>query len=123
MMELNNYKIGLASRTYDLDGAVMIAPIPGDTDIREQSRRTTRTKTLDGGCIITDGGVAAGDRTFTVAIPSDRAMWVVLSALFSASQWVTVSTDEACYLAKIERLKDQGDQISLSILIKEDLTV
>jgi hypothetical protein len=123
MSELNNFKIGLASYAYDVDGAVMIAPLPGDTDVRQSERRVTRTKTLDGGCIITDGGVAAGDRTFTIVSQSNKTLWDLIRSMHEDAQWVTVSTDEACYLAKIERIQEQDGKINLSILIKEDLTV
>jgi hypothetical protein len=123
MDALNNYRIGVASRTYDLDGAVMLVPLPGDTAIRAGERRVTRTKTLDGGCVITDGGVSAGDRTFDVVVQSDRTLWGLLWALFQAAQWVTVTTEESCFLAKLQRISEQDGKISMNILIKEDLTV
>jgi len=118
----NNYKIGLASRTYNADGAMIINPLPQYTNIRDKVRRVSRTKTLDGGVVITDGGVSAGDRTFDIAFASDDTKWGILQALFSNALWVTVSTDEACFLGKLEKIKEQDGKISMSVLIKQDLT-
>lgn len=117
------YNVGLASQSYDIDGAFMLAPIPGTAEIKGAQRRATRTKTLDGGCVITDGGISAGDRTFTLSVPSSLSLWAGLWSLFNAAQWVTVSTEEACFLAKIDRLTDREGQINVGILIKEDLTI
>ena len=118
----NNYKIGLASRTYNTDGAMIINPLPQDTNVRDQMRRVSRTKTLDGGVVITDGGVSAGDRTFDIALASDNTKWGILQALFNNALWVTVSTDEACFLAKINNIAEADGKIRINILIKEKLT-
>lgn len=122
-MGSDNYQIGLASRTYLQNGAVIIKPIPGDTDIRSAERRVSRVKTLDGGCAITDGGVSAGDKTFSISLQSDKTVWDLMNGIFKNASWITVSTDESCYLAKIENIKEAAGKIVLSILIKEDLGV
>jgi hypothetical protein len=119
----NNYLIGLSSRTYMLNGAVLIKPLPGDTDIRSGERRVSRVKTLDGGCVITDGGISAGDKTFNIALQSSKTMWDLINGIHKNAQWVIVSTDESCYLAKIASVKEGNGKITINILIKEDLIV
>lgn len=121
-MTNNNFIVGIASRTYDAAGAVVLKPDTQGTTLRGGERRLTRTKTLDGGVVITDGGVAAGDKTLELRITSDRTLWQTLRALSEDALWVTVSTDEACYLAKIERISESDGQIKMTIMVKEDLS-
>lgn len=121
MIANHNYMIGLASYAYDADGDLMIAPLYEDTSIRAMERRLSRVRTLDGGCVITDGGLTAGDRSFTLVCQSDSAIWSVLRNL-SAGSWITVATDEGCYLAKLERINEQNGKITCGIMIKDDLT-
>ncbi len=116
------FKIGLASRLYDSAGALMVDPLPEDTKIRENSRRLTRTKTLDGGVVISDGGFSHGDRTFDLAVSSTAALWTALWTLLQNSSWIIVSTDEACFLAKMEDLRESNGKIFLKILLSESLT-
>ncbi len=116
------YKIGLASRLYDSAGALMVDPLPEDTQIRENTRRLTRTKTLDGGVVITDSGFSHGDRTFDLVIASTPALWSVLWSLFQNSSWITVATEESCFLAKMEDLKERSGKITMKILVSEVLT-
>lgn len=117
----HNYCIGLASYTYDADGDIIIAPLYEDTDIRSSDRRLSRTKTLDGGVVITDGGRAAGDRTFSIACQSEESIWNTLRGI-AANTWVTVSTDEACFKGKVQSLKEQNGKISITIMIESDMT-
>jgi len=115
-------KIGLASRLYDSAGALMVDPLPEDTQIRENTRRLTRTKTLDGGVVISDSGFSHGDRTFEVAVASTEILWSSLWAIFKNSSWITVSIEEGCFLAKMEDLKERNGKITMKILISETLT-
>lgn len=117
----NNYQIGLSSRTYMIGGAVILSPLPDSTDIRSAERRVSRTKTLDGGCVITDGGISAGDKTFKITLQSSKTMWDLIRGIFTGALWVTISTDESCYLAKIQNIKEANGKITMTILIKEDL--
>lgn len=118
----HNYAIGLASYAYDVDGDIMIAPLYEDTSIRGMERRLSRIKTLDGSCVINDGGITAGDRSFTVVCQSDSGIWTALRNM-AAGSWITVSTDEACFLAKLERISEQNGKITCDIMIKSDLTI
>ena len=113
--------IGLCSYTYDTDGDLMIAPLYEDTSIRGMERRLSRVKTLDGGCVITDGGLTPADRSFTLVFESDSVIWSALRNL-AAGSWITVSTDEGCFLSKLERINEQNGKITCGIMIKSDLT-
>jgi hypothetical protein len=115
--------IGIASQNYDADGNCTFLPLPDATETRGNDRRLDRTKTLDGGVVITDGGLATGDRSMSISITADEDLWTVLWNIFSTDTWITISTDEACFLAAIQSLKVQDDKIKLNIMVKEDLTV
>ena len=117
----HNYAIGLASYSYDVDGDIMIAPLHEDTDIRSAERRLSRVKTLDGGVVITDGGRAAGDRTFSIACQSEESIWNTLRGI-AANSWVTVSTDEACFKGKVQKLSEKNGKITIELMIESDLT-
>lgn len=122
MSEANhNYCIGLASYSYDADGDIMIAPLYEDTDIRDAERRLSRVKTLDGGVVITDGGRTAGDRTFSIACQSEETVWNTLRGI-AANSWVTVSTDEACFKGKVQKLSEKNGKITIEVMIESDLT-
>lgn len=117
-----NYAIGIAATTYLSDGAIILHAHPEDTQIRDMSRRIQRTKTLDGGCVITDGGASAADRTLSIAANADEALWNIIRNIYTQALWVTVATDEACFLAKIEKIQNRGGKIAITILIYQDLT-
>jgi hypothetical protein len=60
--------IGIATQTYDLDGARVFRKANRDIELRNRTgaRRVSRTATLDGGCVISDMGFSDADRDFTV---------------------------------------------------------
>jgi hypothetical protein len=43
-------------------------------------------------------------------------------ALFQATQWVTVTTHEGCWLAVIESVKEDSGKIIIKILVSEKLS-
>ncbi|NIC05271.1 hypothetical protein [Billgrantia bachuensis] len=59
--------IGLAARTFDPQGALLL-PGHGDNDTGSLRRRVTRAATLDGGVAITNRGYSAADRTLTLSL-------------------------------------------------------
>lgn len=110
--------IGLASQLVDASGSFVLSVLP-DTKAREGFRRVERRTTLDGGVVITDNGFAHGDRTLYLQIASSESLWAALWSFFTASATVTVSTDDGCYLAVIERMLDQNGVIEIVVLLQE----
>lgn len=113
--------IGLASYSYLADGAVILPALP-KTDIRKGERRTSRTKTLDGGVVITDSGYADGDRTFTIEVKSSLSMWNKVWAIFKSSTLITVTTDDGAFSGSANSIKDDGTMIVIEILLKAKLS-
>lgn len=114
-------KIGLASQLYNTDGDFILAVLP-ETQTREGLRRVTRRKTLDGGVVITDGGFAHGDRDLSIRIMSSEALWAKLWTFFQAVLTVTISTDDGCYVASLEKISENNGEIYLSIMLKEKIS-
>jgi len=114
-------KIGIASQTYMADGGFLLTLFP-DTQARAGSRRVSRTKTLDGGVVITDSGFAHGDRNISISIPSSSSLWARLWALFQTALLITISMDDGCFSGAPDNIQDNGDKIIMNVLIKEKIS-
>lgn|SRR5574343_198663 len=110
--------IGLASQLMNESGDFVLSVLP-NTQLRENTRRVQRRKTLDGGVVITDGGFAHGDRTLQVQIASTEALWAALWAFFQTALMVTVATEDGCYLAALEDMSERDGVIGIKILLQE----
>lgn len=115
------YKIGLSSYLYSETGSMMLMP-QDMPKMREGSRRVSRSKTLDGGVVITDSGYCDGDRTFSINTESTEAKWGVLWTLMKDHSLIVVCTDEGAFSGVLESVRDYGDKISINILIKAKLS-
>lgn len=114
-------KIGIASQLFNASGAYMLDILP-DADLRAGQRRISRSKTLDGGVVITDSGFAHGDRTLRINVKSSLVDWQGLWALFQDTALIYISMDDGCYSGVMESLADKGDKIAMTIFLKEKLT-
>jgi hypothetical protein len=59
--------IGLAARSFDPEGALLL-PEHADNDTGSLRRRVARAATLDGGVAITNRGYSPADRTLTISL-------------------------------------------------------
>ena len=85
----------------------------------EQTRRMTRTPTLDGGVTIYDGGFNFGDWTLDISIPNITSVQHNIAQFLTQNIGnVSVSTDEGMFVGFIEKYKGDGDA-SMSILIEK----
>ncbi|MDO9112046.1 MAG: hypothetical protein Q7U40_15410 [Desulfatirhabdiaceae bacterium] len=90
---------------------------------REGSRRLSRTATLDGSAVITDGGVTDADRGFdftTTQVPEDirEALW----AMFQREDLVHLSCPEGVFAGYLQRVKITASDVKISFMICEKLT-
>lgn len=117
------YLIGLAPKYYDAeDIGFMFRPLP-ETRITENSRRITRTKTLDGGVVINDSGFSHGDRSFTVVVASTEALFDSLWQLFQDHAELICTTSEGAFAAHLQDIKNDSGKITMTILIEEKLSI
>ncbi|CAH1044572.1 hypothetical protein [Halomonas sp. TD01] len=92
------YLIGLAARSYDPLGALLLPHREG-TSMGDLSRRVSRVRTLDGGVAVTNRGHSPGDRTLTISL-SGLPMAVVDRArrLVRLHASITVSMPDGCFI-------------------------
>ncbi len=113
--------LSITTKSYDLNGQAVVNPNP-DSDLYKNSRRMTRTPTLDGGCSITDQGVSVSDRTLQVretGVSEGKAN--LLQYIFQTYSLVRVSFYDGCFSAAIESLNLNEGNLDMKILIKERL--
>ncbi len=90
---------------------------------REGSRRLSRTATLDGGAVITDGGVTDADRSmdFTAAqVPEDirETLW----AMFQSQDMVHLSCPEGVFSGYLQKVKITASGVNIIFMVYEKLT-
>lgn len=91
--------------------------------VRENTRRLSRSATLDGGAVITDSGYSDADRTFSFSAVSispsaaDR-LW----AFFESESLVGLACPEGFFVGYIESVKIDGDTADVSFLVFEKIT-
>jgi len=113
--------IGISSVTVDTSGNVIIEP-NANTKIKANSRRVSRSKTLDGGVVITDGGYTDGDRTLEIHANVTKAIWDKIWTIFKTYTLVYVATEDGFYSAAIESARYEENEAVLLILVKEKLS-
>jgi len=90
---------------------------------QEGSRRLSRTATLDGGAVITDGGVTDADRSmdFSVARISEEnrdTLWM----MFQSQDLVHLSCPEGVFSGYLQRVKMTASGVSIGFMVCEKLT-
>jgi hypothetical protein len=116
-------KIGIATLTYDTDGARVLSQ-DSATELRNNkgSRRVSRTATLDGGAAITDGGYSAADRTYIVKTRDDDgtlATWA--ERIVKNYTTLMLSTRNGLFYGTPSRWWVDGEFINIEILITEEI--
>ena len=110
--------ISISTIDQNTSGNIVINENPR-SNLEDYQARITRTACLDGSVVVDHRGVFHGDRTFEVSarlLESDRAL---LKALFEGQTLLVVSTREGVFEAVIRRLRVDGGDMQMTILIKE----
>lgn len=114
--------IGLATQVRDPIGAVILGKT-AESDLAQMGRRVSRTATLDGASVITDGGHAAADRTFDVVcrhVTQDDLDSV--EYLIRNYSQIIVSTDRGCFVGALETMRLSEDKLTIKILVTEEIS-
>lgn len=91
------YLIGLAARSYDPEGALLLRRRDG-TNLEDVTRRVSRAKTLDGGVSITNRGHSAGDRTVKLSLEgAPRRDVEAVRRMVQLHPYVTLTTHEGTF--------------------------
>lgn len=112
------YLIGIAARSYDPLGALLL-PYRDGTVLGDLSRRVSRVRTLDGGVAVTNRGHSPGDRTLVISL-EDQPMDVIdqVRRVVRLHAFVTVSIPDGCFIGVPSEYADNRQL--LTILITEE---
>jgi hypothetical protein len=113
--------LGISTIMADEAGAINLSVTLSPT-LRTGMRRVTRTKTLDGGCVIYDGGFSDSDRTWSIEADITKDNWDDLWAIHKSYSLVNLAVKEGFFSGCIETAVMDAGKVTLSILIKEKLT-
>lgn len=107
--------ISISTITKNDNGNVVINT---NGDFRDNSARTYRVKTLDGGVYIGHSGVSYGDQTLSIRTSITTEQENVLWDIFNNNTFVSVSNNIGIFLAVISSLKIENGFATMTILIK-----
>jgi hypothetical protein len=114
--------IGLATQVFDLLGAVLLVRTDAESETSAVGRRVSRTATLDGGAVITDGGCAPADKTLkVVAQQIDEATFAAVKYLVENYSQIMVSTRDGLFVGALENLTLDGDRLLLTVLVTAEI--
>lgn len=115
--------ISLSSILADSDGSIVFDVLPSSA-VNDTTRRVSRTKTLDGGCVIVDGGFSDSDRTLNIHVEYTATILSKIQYLHETNTLVHIAIDDNFFSGAISAVTlSRGTQeiIRLQILIKEKL--
>ena len=110
----------LTTIEYDPDGVVDIEKLDAASEgLEDRTRRTTVTKTLDGGVVSEDGGFAHGDRAFTVRMRVNSAQSAKLKYLLETYPKLRVSLTEGVFIVAPAILTYKGSYVTFRLNVLE----
>ena len=111
---------GIATLTYDLDGAKVFPQDPASMMSNNTgARRASRTATLDGGCVIYDTGYAAADRTLTIV--TDIEYIDFFEHLVRYYSTVLVSTRDGLFKGNPRTWRTRNGKAEIEIFVTEEI--
>lgn len=115
--------IGLTTKTFDLQGALILRNAESLSKISAVSRRLRKSATLDGGVDIENSGFSQGDRKFQIVVPvKTEEQYNSYLYLIATYPEVIVSTREGSFLGAFSTLKRSGQNANMIIEIKSKIT-
>jgi len=114
--------ISLSTPVVDVLGSVLLRNTAAGSDTSSMERRVSRTATLDGGAVVTDGGYSAADRTLRiVATEVDEAAYAAVAYLVKNYSVLMVATRDGVFLGAPSNLSMDGGRLKLTVLVTEEL--
>jgi len=114
--------LSITTKDFDLNGHVLLQP-DVDSRLLDNTRRVSRTATLDGGCSIDDQGFSHGDRTL------DIRQTGVSADTFARLQYITrtyssvrVSQPDGVFSGCISSVNMDKGTAKIKILIQEKIS-
>lgn len=113
--------IGINTITQNANGAIVIYE-DAESEIKRLGARVSRVATLDGGAVITHGGVTDADRTLKVRARIDEDTETKINDIFMSEVSVHVATPIGYFLAALSQFNVDNGDMTLEILIEEKLS-
>jgi len=115
--------IGLSTFLADVNGNRTFYIEPSSIeDMKQGSRRATRTKTLDGGAVVYDAGFSPSDITFKISVRAENVYaGQFFSMLTQTYNLIRVCTDSGVYSAVPSRWFEAKGIATLEALVMEQL--
>ena len=107
--------IAISTQTFDLDGHVVLAPLPG-TEIHSIRRRVQVAVTLDADVASEDQGYVVGDRRLNIVVRNTPETWDALRYLVANYQRLSCSTYEAIFDCRPMNLDRDDEEIRFTLL-------
>lgn len=109
------YLMGIAARSYDPQGALMVPWVEG-TETGSINRRVSRVRTLDGGVAVTNRGYSAGDRTVTVSFDGlPRTLIDQARRLVRLHARVTLTIPDGAYIGAPSEYVESRSELTILI--------
>ena len=112
----------ISTKEFDIDGSIILHEDLERSDIRNTSRRVSRTATLDGQVNLDDAGYTDGDRIihiFAQNIP--KADYDNLQRIHRLYTTLRCATEEGLFEGVIETLSLSGGEASIRFLVSSRL--
>lgn len=91
------------------------------SQLRQASARVSKTKTLDGGVVVSHNGFADGDRSININTVLSKSEADILWNIFTTQTFVTVAIEDGVYNAVIKSLKIK-DKVQMIIEFESKLS-
>lgn len=111
--------VSFSSILADANGNIIINELPS-SDYSNTTRRVTRVKTLDGGCVFVDGGFSHSDKNFTIVTEYSANAAEIIQYLHENKALINIGINNNFYTGVILSVKIKTN-IRIEILIKEKL--
>jgi len=112
----------ISTVVYDAFGYAAIPLLPSHRPGRIE-RRMTRTRTLDGGCAMTDFGHSESDRDIGLTWRSDEELDERVRRMVRFHGQLHLSWAEGFYLVAPAGFERRDDESSLSLMVIEKLSI
>jgi hypothetical protein len=114
--------ISISSPVFDVDGNMLSHRLDTTANLFTQSRRVSRTATLDGSAIIEDLGYSVADRTLTLAVRGlSRSDADNLERMVQGNTRLVVSSDAGIFSCAISNYNYSDGVATLTALVGSDL--
>jgi hypothetical protein len=114
--------VSLCALTIDPLGVIRIPILDQASGLGSVSRRVSRTRTLDGGYALHDGGYAASDRDIRLEWLTNSDIDDAVERLVRLYGRATLSQRDGCYLVALSSFRRGTPRSAINILVLERLS-